>query len=229
MSNFPCMWRYDFSGHGCMMILSFIRDANLCKEKVEAMKLKSTVVMMVMMIICGAVPVFAASQQAPFMVTNEMIYEKLLSIDKRLTVLEVQFAEFKESTDRRFEDMNKRFEDMNKRFEDMNKRFEDMNKRFEEMRLDMNKRFEEMRLDMNKRFEQLYTFLWIITGIFTTIMISVLGLAYWDRRTIIRQAKAETVEYLESEGKIKLIIEVLKERARKDAELATILRQFNML
>lgn len=152
-------------------------------------------------VLFSAVPSFAESGRVK--VTNEMIYEKLLDVDRRLTVLEAQFTAFKESTDKRFEDINRRFEDMNKRFA-------------------------EMREDMNKRFDQLYTFLWIITGIFTTIMIAVLGFAYWDRRTIIRQARKETVEYLEREGKIKVLIEVLKERARKDRELAAILRQFNI-
>ncbi len=78
-------------------------------------------------------------------VTNEMIYEKLLLIEKRQAILEAQFKEFKEATNKRFEDINKRFEDMNKRFEDMNKRFEDINKRFEQFREDVNRRFEELR------------------------------------------------------------------------------------
>ncbi len=78
-------------------------------------------------------------------VTNEMIYEKLLLIEKRQAILEAQFKEFKKATNKRFEDINKRFEDMNKRFEDMNKRFEDINKRFEQFREDVNRRFEELR------------------------------------------------------------------------------------
>jgi len=98
-------------------------------------------------------------------------------------------------------------------------------KRFEDMRNYMDKRFD----DMNKRFDQLYTFLWIIVGIFTTLTLSVIGFAYWDRRTIIRRAKEETIEQLEKEGKLKQLIEAMKELAKSDSKVAEVLRQFNLL
>ncbi|GAB6066646.1 hypothetical protein JCM9492_17420 [Aquifex pyrophilus] len=50
---------------------------------------------------------------------------------------------------------------------------EQTDKRFTELREDMNKRFEFI----DKRFDQLYTFLWIITGIFTTLTASVIAFA----------------------------------------------------
>ena len=140
---------------------------------------------------------------------------------ERLIRLEATLQTFMEQT-------NRRFEDMNKRFEDMNKRFEDMNKRFEELREDMNKRFEQV----DKRFEQLYTFLWIITGIFTTLTLGVIGFAYWDRRTIIRKAKEESVEEVGRRfnlEQIKKLIEVLRELAREDEKVARVLRQFGLL
>ena len=65
--------------------------------------------------------------------------------------------------------------------EQTNKRFEDINKRFEELREDMNKRFE----GVDKRFEQMMNFLWMLTGIFTSLTVGVIGFAYWDRRTIL--------------------------------------------
>ena len=54
-----------------------------------------------------------------FKVTNEMIYQKLLEIEKRQAILEAQFKEFKEATNKRFENMNKRFEQVNERFNDL--------------------------------------------------------------------------------------------------------------
>jgi predicted PurR-regulated permease PerM len=137
---------------------------------------------------------------------------------ERLIRLEATLQTFMEQTNRRFEDMNKRFEELR----------EDMNKRFEQV----DKRFEEMRDDMNKRFEQLYTFLWIITGIFTTLTLGVIGFAYWDRRTIIRKAKEESVEEVGrrfSLEQIKKLIEVLRELAREDEKVARVLRQFGLL
>jgi len=133
-------------------------------------------------------------------VNNEMIYAKLLEIEKRQAILEAQFREFKEQVDKRFEQVDKRFEDL--------------------------------REDMNKRFEQLYTFLWIITGIFTTLTLGIIGFAYWDRRTIIRKAKEESVEEVGRRfnlDQIKKLIEALRELAREDEKVARVLRQFGLL
>jgi len=105
------------------------------------------------------------------------------------------------------------------------KRFEAIDKRFELM----DKRITELREDMNKRFEQLFTFLWIITGIFTTLTASVIAFAWWDRRTIIRKATEETVDYLEKEGKLRKLIEALREKAKTDKELEAILKKYGLL
>jgi len=144
---------------------------------------------------------------------------------ERLIKLETTLKLFMESTNKHFEMMQKqmdeRFDAVNKRFEDINKRFEDINKRFE----DINKRFE----DVNKRFEEIITILQIIVAAFVSIVAITIGFALWDRRTFIKKAKEETIQYLETEGKIKLLIEILKEKAKTDKELADILRQFNLL
>ena len=111
-----------------------------------------------------------------------------------------------------------------KRFEDVDKRFEDMNRRFE----DMNRRIEELREDMNNRFDQLITFLWIITGIFTTLTAVVIAFAYWDRRTIIKKAREETMRDLE-EGRLGALIRALQEFSREEPRLAEILRSYGLL
>ena len=46
------------------------------------------------------------------------------------------------------------------------------------LRFEMNARFEAA----DKRFDQLFNFLWAIIGIFTAMMISVFGFAFWDRK-----------------------------------------------
>ena len=130
-------------------------------------------------------------------VTNEMIYQKLLEIEKRQAVLEAQFKEFKEQVNKRFEQVDKRFA--------------------------------ELRQDMNARFEQLYTFLWIITGIFTTMVVAVIGFAYWDRRTIIRKARDEAIETIEKEGRLRDLIRALRKLAEEDKKLAEVLRSFGLL
>ena len=133
-------------------------------------------------------------------VTNEMIYEKLLEMERRQAVLEAQFREFKESVDRRFEQVDRRFE--------------------------------ELRADMNARFEQLYTFLWIITGIFATLTAVVIGFALWDRRTTIRRAREEALEEVErvyGVSRVEGLIRALRELAGEDRRVAGVLRKFGLL
>jgi len=130
--------------------------------------------------------------------------EKLILRD--LSEIKATLRVFMEQTNQRFEEM----------YTYMNKRFEDINKRFEEMYTYMNKRFE----DINKRFEQLYTFLWIVTGIFTSFTLGVIGFALWDRRTIIRKAREEALDQ---------IIAVLRDLAREDERVANILRKHGLV
>jgi len=89
----------------------------------------------------------------------------------------------------------------------------------------MDKRFEQV----DKRFEQMFNFLWVITGVFTTLTVSVIGFAYWDRRTIISKAKEETIAEIEKDGKVKNLVSTFRELAKSDPEVAKVLRQFNLL
>ena len=54
----------------------------------------------------------------------------------------------------------------------MDERFEQVDKRFEQV---------------NNRFDDMSNFFYILTGIFTTIMVANIGFAFWDRRTVIRR------------------------------------------
>ncbi len=94
-----------------------------------------------------------------------------------------------------------------------------------ELKESIDKRFEQV----DKRFEQMFTFLWILTGIFTAIMVGNIGFAYWDRRTIIKKAKAETIAEIEKEGRVRDMIGTLRELAKTNTELARVLRHFNLL
>ncbi len=140
---------------------------------------------------------------------------------ERLIRVEITLKEFKDAVDKRFEQVDKRFEQVDKRFEQVDKRFEQVDKRFEQV----DKRFEQV----DKRFGDIITFMSIITGIFTAIMIANIGFAYWDRRTIIRQAKIESVEEIEKSGKLKDIIYALRELAKKNPDIAEILQKFHLL
>ena len=142
---------------------------------------------------------------------------------------------FMEQTNKRFEelreDMNERFRQIDKRFEQVDKRFEQIDKRFEQI----DKRFEQV----DKRFEQvnreLDRLVNIIVGVFAgqiSLVVAVIGFAWWDRRTIVRKAKEETFEEMEREirpEKFRQLLNALRERANTDKELAEILKQFGLL
>ena len=130
---------------------------------------------------------------------------------ERLIRLEAALKVFMEQTDKRFKELR-----------------EDVNKRLEQV----DKRITELRENMNKRFEQTNNFLWIITGIFTTLTVSVIGFAWWDRKTVIRKAKEETLEEMEKElrpEKFKKLLNALREKAQNDKELADILKKYGLL
>ena len=171
---------------------------------------------------------------------------------ERIIRLETTLTLFMEATDQRFEQVDQRFEQVDQRFielrEDMNNRSEQMDKRFVELREDMNKRFEQV----DKRFEQMMDTLQLIAGIFTALTLGVIGFAYWDRRTIIRKAKEETLETLEREAvpkeeamieravaqtvqeikkdnRLQDLIAALRKLAATDPPLENVLKEFHLL
>jgi len=121
----------------------------------------------------------------------------------------VRLERFEAKVDAKFKEIEKRFEYIDKRFEDINRRFE----------------------DINRRFDQMMHFLYILAAIFTTLTATVIGFAYWDRRTILRRAKEEAEERIKELDikKVTPAIESLRRLAKKYPEVAEVLRQFNLL
>jgi hypothetical protein len=94
---------------------------------------------------------------------------------------------------------------------------------------EMEKRMVDLREDMNKRFEQQTTFLWMIVGIFTAIAAANIGFAYWDRRTAVNRAREETIQIIEKDGRLRDVIQALRNLAQDDPRVANVLRQFHLL
>ncbi len=122
-------------------------------------------------------------------------------------------------------EIDKRFEQIDKRFEQIDKRFEDIDRRFAHVE----QRITDLRDDMNRRFEQLMHFLYILSGIFTALVVTVIGFAYWDRRTIIREARREAIEWIEQEGAWRRLLDVLREWSEEHPRLAEILKRHHLL
>ena len=85
----------------------------------------------------------------------------------------------------------------------------------ESLQLEMNSRFETM----DKRFDQLFNFLWAIIGIFTTMMISVFGFAFWDRKLSLAPLKKQDQK----------ILTVLVDYAKTQPKLSEILKNAGLL
>ncbi len=126
--------------------------------------------------------------------------DRLRSIELRLERLEATLNTFMQQVDKRFEQIDKRFEQVDKRID-----------------------------DLNRKIDQLMTFLWIISGIFTAIMIAAIGFAIWDRRTAIYRAKQEAVEEVDRKWNLTNVVKALREYALGDQRLADILKKYGLM
>ena len=76
-----------------------------------------------------------------------------------------------------------------------------------------------LRSEMNARFDQLFNFLWAIIGIFTTMMISVFGFAFWDRKLSLAPLKKQDQK----------ILSVLVDYSKTQPKLLEILKNAGLL
>ncbi len=93
--------------------------------------------------------------------------------------------------------------------------------RVEQKITEMEKRFE-------KRFDSIEKQIDRLSAIFTALVVAVIAFAYWDRRTVIRKAREETIGKIEKEVSIRdlrNLLNALREKAKSDESLAEILRE----
>ncbi|MEI7982937.1 MAG: hypothetical protein WCI71_14895, partial [Bacteroidota bacterium] len=65
-----------------------------------------------------------------------------------------------------------------------------------ELNIKIDAKFDGLRSEMNARFDQLFNFLWAIIGIFTTMVVSIFGFAFWDRKLSLAPIKKENARTL---------------------------------
>jgi hypothetical protein len=104
--------------------------------------------------------------------------------------------------------------EIDKRFEQIDKRFEQIDNRFDQV---------------DQRFGDMFNFFYILAGIFTSLVAIVIGFAYWDRRTMLREAKKEAIDFIEKEGLLRRLLDALIELSRQDSKLAEALKRHNLL
>lgn len=85
----------------------------------------------------------------------------------------------------------------------------------ESVKTEMSARFEAI----DKRFDQLFNFLWAIIGIFTAMMISVFGFAFWDRNLSLAPIRKDNLKTLNA----------LRDYAEHQPKLREILKNAGLL
>ena len=88
-----------------------------------------------------------------------------------------------------------------------------------ELNTKIDSKFDGLRSEMNARFDQLFNFLWAIIGIFTAMMVSVFGFAFWDRKLSLAPVKAENLKTLNA----------LREFAEHQPKLREILKNAGLM
>ncbi|MBN1199866.1 MAG: hypothetical protein JXA23_10980 [Bacteroidales bacterium] len=94
-----------------------------------------------------------------------------------------------------------------------------IDQKVDDLRSEMNGKFDGLRSEMNARFDQLFNFLWAMIGIFTTMMISVFGFAFWDRKLSLAPMKNEQ----------RKMLNVLRDYAEQQPKLREILKNAGFL
>lgn len=122
----------------------------------------------------------------------------------RLIRIETTLTEFKERVDQRFEEFQK---SVDGRFAQVDQRFEIFQK------------------NMDERFADLHSFLMILAAIFSGLVIAVISLVIWDRRTALAPAMRRSQE-LELRGD--RLEQALRTLAQKDPNVAEALRQVGL-
>ena len=137
----------------------------------------------------------------------------------RLIRTETTLQEFKDSVDRRFEAIEQRFEAIEQRFEAIEQRFDDSEKRSD-------RRLQDFQASVTGRLADLNRFLTILAGIFISLVIAVISLVIWDRRTALAPAMRRSQELELREDRIERALRTL---AQKDQAMADALRQVGLL
>ncbi|ROQ90714.1 hypothetical protein [Desulfosoma caldarium] len=68
------------------------------------------------------------------------------------------------------------------------------------------KHCEELQEDKNTRFEQPISFLNMLASIYTTLRVAVIAFAHWGRRTMIHDARTQTLDFVEREATVWRIV-----------------------
>jgi hypothetical protein len=105
--------------------------------------------------------------------------------------------------------------EMTARFESVDKQFKSVDRQFDSV----DKQFVGLRSEINARFDQLFNFMWAFIGIFTAMVVSIFGFAFWDRKLSLAPLKNENQKTLNA----------LRDFAEHQPKLREILKNAGLL
>ena len=159
-----------------------------------------------------------AEEKQLFQLLGE-IKGELKQINKRIDETNKRIDEVKEELNKRIDETNKRIDETNKRIDEVK---EELNNRITEVKEELNNRID----DTNKRIDKLIDIMIGITAVFGGLVVAMMGLVFWDRKTLIEKASEKAVQKVERKSRLLL---VLRELAETDERLAEVMRSFGLL
>ena len=90
-----------------------------------------------------------------------------------------------------------------------------------------------LREDMNRQFDRQLQLTLALLGVFFALVAAIIGFAFWDRRTMIRPVeravKSLEEEFATNRRHVQGLLEALRSLGQRNPEVATVLKQFNLL
>ena len=115
-----------------------------------------------------------------------------------------------------------------------------IDQRFDDMNISIDQRFDDMNPSINQRFSSLESTMLTLFSALIMLMVALFGYIAWDRRTALKPLEREVQELkydLERDLGLRhpdgtvltRLVDTLRELAKKDHELAGVLRSFSLL
>lgn len=109
----------------------------------------------------------------------------------------------------------------------------DMDKQNQQLREDMNRQNRQLREDMNRQFAWQFRLTLALLGAFTVLVAATISVTVWDRRTAIRPFERAvtslTEELTTNRQRLEALLDALRALGRRNPEVASVLKQFNLL
>ena len=110
---------------------------------------------------------------------------------------------------------------------------EDMNRQNQQLREDMNRQNQQLREDMDRQFARQFRLTLALLGAFSALVAAIIGFALWDRRTMLRPLERTVSSLAEdlsgNRRRMEALVDALRALGQRNPEVASVLKQFNLL